>query len=251
MKVLKIAFGIYAAIVFLITLLCVFPLFFLVFLLFSEKKSPVIAHNISRFWALILFRSFFIRYTIVNSNFISKKETYVFVANHRSMLDIPLYARACSNTFRFLSKAELTKIPLLGYVIKNLYVTVKRGDKKDRQKSIEAMRKTLESDISIFICPEGTRNFTNQLLLPFKDGAFRLAIATQTPLAVLTVINTDVLLSPESPIALSPGKLIAEWSKPIDTTGMTENDVESLKQQTATLMKEILSRHLMTTQKQL
>ncbi len=249
MKVLKIAFGLYAAIVFFITLLCVFPLYFIVFLFFSERKSPVIAHNISRFWALVLFRSFFIRYKIINEDFISDKGTYVFVANHRSMLDIPLYARACSNTFRFLSKAELTKIPLLGYVIRKLYVTVKRGDKKDRQKSIEAMRKTLELDISIFICPEGTRNFTNQLLLPFKDGAFRLAIATQTPLAVLTVINTDVLLSPESPLALSPGKLIAEWSKPIDTKGMTENDVDSLKQQTANLMKETLTRHLMSAQK--
>ncbi|QQR94534.1 MAG: 1-acyl-sn-glycerol-3-phosphate acyltransferase [Bacteroidota bacterium] len=111
------------------------------------------------------------------------------------------------------------------------------------------MRKTLESDISIFICPEGTRNFTDQMLLPFKDGAFRLAIATQTPLAVLTVINTDVLLSPESPLALSPGKLVAEWSKPIDTKGMTDDDVESLKQQTAKLMQEILTRHLMSTQK--
>ncbi|MBP8669703.1 MAG: hypothetical protein KBI42_13070 [Bacteroidia bacterium] len=68
-------------------------------------------------------------------------------------------------------------------------------------------------------------------------------------MAVLTVINTDVLLSPESPLALSPGKLVAEWSKPIDTKGMTDDDVESLKQQTAKLMQEILTRHLMSTQK--
>lgn len=79
-------------------------------------------------------QKFFIRYKIINEDFISDKGTYVFVANHRSMLDIPLYARACSNTFRFLSKAELTKIPLLGYVIRKLYVTVKRGDKKTDKK---------------------------------------------------------------------------------------------------------------------
>jgi len=48
---------------------------------------------------------------------------------------------------------------------------------------------------------------------------------------------------------LRPGKLIAEWSKPIDTKGMTENDVDSLKQQTANLMKETLTRHLMSAQK--
>lgn len=159
------------------------------------------------------------------------------------MLDIPLFARACSNTFRFLSKAELARIPLLGYVIKRLYITVNRSDRRDRQRSIEVMKKTIEEGISVFLCPEGTRNISDAPLMPFKDGAFRLAIATQTPLAVLTVINSEKLLSPKTAIALSPGKIIAEWSAPVDTTGMTEADVEMLKNKTMELMLEVLKRY--------
>jgi 1-acyl-sn-glycerol-3-phosphate acyltransferase len=70
------------------------------------------------------------------------------------MLDIPAYAAACSNSFRFLSKAELAKIPLLGYVIKNLYITVNRTDRSDRSKSIERMKETIDEGLSVFLAPE-------------------------------------------------------------------------------------------------
>lgn len=246
MKLLRTLFGCYAAVVFGITLLIVFPLYILIFSLGGRNKAPRLAHSVSRLWALILFRLFLIRYEIINSHLVDKHQTYVFVANHRSMLDIPLYARSCTNTFRFLSKAELTRIPLLGYVIKRLYITVKRGNKQDSHRSIEVMRKSIDEHISVFLCPEGTRNTTQQVLLPFKDGAFRLAIATQTPLAVLTVIHTDNLLSPLAPLSLKPGKIIAEWSTPINTQGMTENDVESLKQKAADLMSATWIKHKKT-----
>ncbi len=243
MKVLKVLFGCYATIIFSLSLLIVFPAYFLIFTLSGKKNAACYAHNLSRLWALFLFRCFFIRYEVRNTHYIHPEQCYVFAANHKSMLDIPLFARACSNTFRFLSKEELARIPLLGYVIRRLYITVKRSDRKDRQRSIEVMKKTIDEGISVFLCPEGTRNITDAPLMPFKDGAFRLAIATQTPLAVLTVVNSDKLLSPKSPIALMPGKIIAEWSEPISTKGMTEADVESLKNKTATLMLEVLQKN--------
>lgn len=243
LKVLRVLFGCYAAIVFSLSLLIVCPAYFLIFSLTGRNKSARYAHNLSRLWALFLFRCFFIRYEVCNSHYIHPDKCYVFVANHKSMLDIPLFARACNNTFRFLSKAELARIPLLGYVIKRLYITVNRNDRRDRQRSIEVMKKTIEEGISVFLCPEGTRNISDAPLMPFKDGAFRLAIATQTPLAVLTVINSEKLLSPKTAIALSPGKIIAEWSTPVDTTGMTEADVEMLKNKTMELMLEILKRY--------
>jgi 1-acyl-sn-glycerol-3-phosphate acyltransferase len=62
----------------------------------------------------------FIPSRVRNRHVIDSGKTYVFVANHQSQLDIPLYAIACSNIFRFLAKAELTKIPLMGYIIRNL-----------------------------------------------------------------------------------------------------------------------------------
>lgn len=162
------------------------------------------------------------------------------MANHRSMLDIPLYALSCKNTFRFLAKAELTKVPLLGYVIKKLYITVNRGDRRDRSRSLEAMTASIKENISVFLCPEGTRNTTGTPLLEMKDGAFLTAIKTQLPIAVLTVMNTEKLLSPKRPFELRPGKMIAHWSEPIETKGMNESDIGVLKERIRKMMMEIL-----------
>src|SRR5579872_3251254 len=171
MFLFRIFFGIYALLIFLCSLIVVIPAYFIVFNLWSKPRAPHVAHRISRAWAEFLFVAFFIKVKVEGKEKINPKRTYVFISNHQSQLDIPLFARACENTFRFLAKAELIKIPLLGYIIKNLYITVKRGDKTDRGKSIEAMSSSLYEGVSVFICPEGTRNRSDAPLLDFRDGA--------------------------------------------------------------------------------
>lgn len=231
-------FGIYALLFFAATLLPASVLFVLVFTFFPKKKAPHIAHRyISRNWAKLLHFFFILPYRVGNREYIDENKTYVFVANHRSQLDIPLYALSCRNTFRFLAKAELTKIPLMGYIINKLYLTVNRADRADRNRSIEVMKKSLDEGVSVFLCPEGTRNRHDEPpLLEFRDGAFRLAIATQTPVAVLTVLNTGAKLSPSRPIELAPGMLYAVWDQPIETKGMTQNDLPALKEKVRALM---------------
>jgi 1-acyl-sn-glycerol-3-phosphate acyltransferase len=95
---------------------------------------------------------------------------------------------------------------------------------------MEAMMKSLNDGISVFICPEGTRNKTDEPLLDFRDGAFRLAIESQLPLAILTVNNSGKLLSPKKPIELKPGVIECIWSEPIETKGMTMDDLQILKE---------------------
>ncbi|HLG04038.1 MAG TPA: lysophospholipid acyltransferase family protein, partial [Bacteroidia bacterium] len=157
-RVLRLFFGCYAFLVFLLLLFIATPVYLIVFLIAPDKQAAHIAHKISRAWAFLLSVFFFQPYRVRNKSFIDPNKTYVFVANHRSQLDIPLFARACKNTFRFLAKAELKKIPLLGYVIGRLYVTVNRSDRMNRTRSIELLKQSLEQNISVFLCPEGTRN---------------------------------------------------------------------------------------------
>lgn len=238
LRILKTLFGIYALLIFLASLLLITPVYFFIFLFLSEKKSPHIAHKIvSRTWAKFLHLFLFVPLRVKNREFIDAEKTYVFVANHRSQLDIPAYAAACGNTFRFLAKAELTKIPLMGFIIRKLYLTVDRADRNDRNRSIEVMKKTLDAGISVFLCPEGTRNRkVEPPLLDFRDGAFRLAILTQTPVAVLTLLNTGEKLSPSRPLELAPGIIYAVWDKPIETKGMTLDDLPALKEKVRALM---------------
>jgi len=235
----KTIFGIYAALVFIVVMLLTLPGYFLVFWLAPKKKAPHWAHRyISYNWAATLFICYLIRWKVKNVDYLDRHENYVFVANHSSALDIPAYALSCKNTFRFLSKAELAKLPVLGFIIRNLYITVDRSNKSDRAKSMEAMLKSLNDGVSIFLCPEGTRNRTTELLLPFRDGAFRTAIEAQVPIAVLTVKNANKLLNTNRPLELRPGKVELIWSKPLSTKGMTMDDVEKLK---ATAREQMLS----------
>ncbi len=239
---LRTLFGLYALLFFCIVLVPAFLSYVIVFTFFSEKNAPVAAHRVSRIWASVLFIFYLIRPKIENKHFINRNATYVFASNHKSLLDIPLFAIACKNTFRFLAKEELTKIPLMGYVIKRLYITVNRSDRKDRHRSMEIMNQSLQQGISVFICPEGTRNRNDEpMLLDFKDGAFRLAIHSGKPLAVFTVLNSGELLSPVKWMQLKPGTLKGIWSQPIDTSGMTEDDLPALKEKVHQMMRAHLT----------
>ena len=239
-RIARTLLGIYAIIIFLICLIISFISYGVIFTLVNKKKAPFIAHRIiSRPWSRALFICYGIRLIVKNKELLDRSQTYVFIANHRSQLDIPTYALATNHTIRFLAKKELTKIPLLGYIISRLYVTVDRKDKAARARSMENMMKSIRENISVFICPEGTRNKGNEPLLPFHDGAFRLAIQSQVPLAILVLKNTDKLLSPLRPIELSPGKIICEWCEPIPTLGMTQDDLPSLKER---VVKEMIEK---------
>jgi len=241
-RFLRFVYTLYCIIPFALSFLVVIPLYFLIFNLSAKDKAPERAHKVSRGWAHFLFGAFFIRMKLKQAERIDPQQMYVFIANHRSFLDIPCYAMACPHTFRFLSKAELAKIPLLGYVIKNLYITVNREDKRDRQKSIERMMESLRQGISVFLAPEGTRNTGKQPLLDFKDGAFRLAITAQLPLAVLVIHNSEKLLSPLRPLEMAPGTLLAEWLPPFETQGLTEADLDTLKKKIREEMESVLMK---------
>jgi 1-acyl-sn-glycerol-3-phosphate acyltransferase len=229
---LKTIFGFYAVLFVVLTLFIVIPCYLFIFSTFPAARAPHAGHKISRFWAELLFVGFFIRVKVKGKEYIDKNKEYVFICNHRSQLDIPLFARACKNTFRFLSKIEVTRIPLIGYVVKKLYLTVDRSSKEDRAKSIEKMQDSLlKEKISVVLFPEGTRNRTTETLLDFKDGAFRLAIETQLPLALLTIMNSAEFSPASKFLQLKPGTIKAKWSEPIETKGMTPTDVPRLKEE--------------------
>jgi 1-acyl-sn-glycerol-3-phosphate acyltransferase len=234
-------FGLYAVLIMILSFFIVIPCYFFIFTFVPKDKAPFRGHKVSRFWAKLLFTCFFIRLDIKGMELINPDKAYVFVCNHRSQMDIPLFARACVNTFRFLSKVEATKIPLIGYVVKRLYITVDRKSKEDRAKSFIKMQDSLlKEKISMVIFPEGTRNRTGQPLIDFKDGAFRLAIDTKLPVAVLTIFNSGEFSPANKVMQLKPGTLKATWTEPIPTVNMTSEDVPRLKEMVRQRILEVL-----------
>lgn len=160
---------------------------------------------------------------------IDKKATYVFVGNHLSQIDILTTAAALPKPIRFLAKMETKYIPVFGYMVKMLGIRVDRKSKESREKSYLYMAAALAKGESLFLYPEGTRNRTKEKLKEFKDGAFRVAIMAQVPVAVQTLVGTREVNSPEG-IQLYPGKVEVHWSEPIQTRGMTLEDVPVLRE---------------------
>jgi 1-acyl-sn-glycerol-3-phosphate acyltransferase len=235
--------GIFAMACFVVSLLVFFFIYLFIFATVPKNRAAHVAHTVSRAWGKTCFLFMFIPTRVEGKDKIDKNKTYVFVANHQSQLDIPLYAIACKNTFKFLAKAELTKIPLLGFLIKRLYLTVDRNDKTDRSKSLLVMKEALSKGVSIFLCPEGTRNRTQNPLLELKDGAFKVAIETQLPIAVLTVIDTKNRNRPKNPLELMPGAVHAIWHDPIETKGLSLNDIPALKEKVRIIMMDNLKAY--------
>lgn len=196
-------------------------------------------HPVSRMWARGIFLFTGIRTHRIKENPLRKGESYVLVSNHLSALDVPLGAVVCSIPFRFLSKAELGRVPILGWIIRNIYLTVDRQNHKARQQSMERMKRVLAQGVSLFIYPEGTRNTTGELTAKFFDGAFRLAIESKKPIAILVIANTHDLC-PARGFGLSPGKLTYQWVGPIQTLDYTNSDTEALRDRVKNLINETL-----------
>lgn len=108
---------------------------------------------------------------------VDRKKAYVIVANHQSMSDILVLFNSWLH-FKWVAKKTLFYFPLLGWnMMLNRYISVDRSDPNSRQKCIEDCEGHLKEGSSILFFPEGTRSKDGKLL-PFKPGAFKLALET-------------------------------------------------------------------------
>jgi 1-acyl-sn-glycerol-3-phosphate acyltransferase len=231
-KLLKQLFGLYGLLVITLVVVMLIPAYFLVFAMSSSRDAKDRnGHRVSRIGSHVLFFLLGIRVKVFNEQILSPSQSYVFVANHTSLLDVPAVILAAPHTFKFLAKAELTKIPLFGYIINNLYLSVKRGSPEDRRRSMDAMNVALKRGVSIFIYPEGTRNKTSEPLGPFYDGAFRLSLETNTSIAVAAIIGSKRLLNNTE---LRPGSMEIRWQGTVTPTA--SDSMESLKEKTREML---------------
>jgi 1-acyl-sn-glycerol-3-phosphate acyltransferase len=137
------------------------------------------------------------RLTINGKNKIIRNKTYVVVSNHQSLLDILVLFNLFFH-FKFVSKSEIFKVPLIGWNMHlNRYICLKRGDKKSVEKMMAEAERTLAEGNSILIFPEGSRSPDGNLK-PFKPGAFILAKKMQVPILPIVISGTNAALPKHS-----------------------------------------------------
>lgn len=236
-------FSIYGFLLFIAIMLVLFP-FVIVASLFGKIKGGNIIYKICQLWA----DSIMPLWGIYHKNLFEVphdyNKPYVFIFNHLSYMDIPVIMKAIRHQhFRILGKSEMAKIPVFGFFYRNAVVMVDRSSPEKRARSVQKLKAVIRRGISIVIAPEGTFNMTTKPLKDFYDGAFKIAIETQTPLKPILFLDSYDRLNHHSIFSLMPGKSRAVYLEEISVVGLTAKDVTRLKERVYSLMEEKLKAY--------
>jgi 1-acyl-sn-glycerol-3-phosphate acyltransferase len=155
------------------------------------------------------------------------KGPFVVLANHQSILDILLLSRL-PREMKWVAKEELFRIPWVGWMLRmSGDIPIRRGDAESGGEALGRARTYLERGMSVMIFPEGTRSKTGQLL-PFKSGAFRLALETGIPILPIAVHGTARGMPKGGPW-VNPCRATARILEPIETASAGEDGASRLK----------------------
>jgi 1-acyl-sn-glycerol-3-phosphate acyltransferase len=158
------------------------------------------------------------------------RRPYVVVANHESYADIFLIS-CFPWEMKWMSKDTMFKIPFMGWMMQMAGdIKLIRGKRESAIDAINQCRDRLKKKVSIMIFPEGTRSRTWEML-PFKDGAFRLAIEAGAPILPIAVAGTRAAMA-KGTFRFLPAKALAQVLEPIETAGLTLKDIPAVKEMT-------------------
>ena len=143
-------------------------------------------------------------------------ETVLYIGNHRSFFDILLTYVRCKRLTGYIAKKEMEKIPSLSTWMRNLYcLFLDRENPREGLKTILTAIDYVKKGVSIFIFPEGTRNKGEELsMLPFKEGAFKIATKTGCPIIPVSMNNTSAIFEDQFP-RIKKRHVIIEYGTPI------------------------------------
>ena len=241
LKPIQFIYCIYAFLVFVLIMFSVLP-FVLIASAFGINGGNFI-YQLCKFWARLWYLFIGIQHIEIYEAPHNRLRQYIFVANHISYMDIPAIVASMHQPVRVLGKYEMVKVPFFGWIYRAAVILVDRRDAERRSKSVRALKATVGHGISIFIFPEGTFNETKNYLKDFYDGAFRIAIETQTPIKPLLFIDTIERLHYKTIFSLTPGKCRVIYLEEIPVTDFTMADVAQLKQQVYQAMEDGLKRY--------
>jgi 1-acyl-sn-glycerol-3-phosphate acyltransferase len=165
---------------------------------------------------------------------------HVIVANHQGNADIPLLMMAVDAPLRFLAKRSVAYIPVVGWilVLARFPFIDRENAAKGRRSIANVARRIREEKLNVVVFPEGTRS-PEGTMLPFKKGAFVLAIQAQVPIVPVAIEGSGIAM-PRASLRIFPWPLKVTVGEPIPTEGLTMRDREALVERTEEAMLKML-----------
>ena len=148
---------------------------------------------------------------------LDRGQSYIFLANHQSLYDIPALIATVPLQLRFAAKRSLFRIPVFGWSIHLMgFIPVDRGDRSGARTVFTAARDRLTGGVSVLFFPEGSRSFDGELQ-PFERGGFLLAIKSGLPVVPVS-IDGSLAVQMRGKLTVRPGTIRVRYGEPIDPT---------------------------------
>lgn len=221
------------AVLWFITTMLIFYIPMLLTGLFKEPKKSTAFRIASKWWMQSWLPLVGCPLKVKGNEHFAKGKQYVVVCNHNSLLDVPLSSPFIPGANRTIAKKDFMKVPVFNLIYKRGSVLVDRKSEASRRESFTLMKQALASGYHMCIYPEGTRNKSGNPLQPFKDGAFRLAVETGTPVIPAVIFNTNKALPAKKSFYFLPHKLQMHFLAPVEPG----TDVDVLKEKVSQIME--------------
>jgi 1-acyl-sn-glycerol-3-phosphate acyltransferase len=240
MRILRGIHTFYAFVLFVIIFLLFFPLF-LIPIYFPSQFKLVGVFN--RWWAWLFFPLTGFPWNVEYRQKLDPRKNYIFCPNHFSYFDIAIMGLNKHNTI-FVGKSAMEKVPLFGFMYRNLHITVDRDKLSSKYSTFTRSLAALDQGKSLVIFPEGGMvTHRPPTMGRFKDGAFRASIEKQIEIVPVTIPYNWIILPDTKYMLLKwkPLKLI--FHEPIDPSAYTLKETDVLKEKVYGVIDTELKKH--------
>jgi len=190
-----------------------------------------LAFSLSTLWARFMLFATGVRVVARNREKISAGTSYIIISNHQSEYDILALVTTLGIQYRWIIKKELRRVPLFGYALDvshNIFI-----DRSNPQKAIESINAGIDRlppGASVMFFAEGSRS-PDGTIREFKKGGFITALDKGFPILPVTVNGSRKVL-PKKSLVFRPGVIEVVVGDPIETTGLTRDDLPALMEKT-------------------
>jgi len=184
-------------------------------------------HACARWWCRMVAVTIGARIRVHGVEQVQAGRSYVYVANHSSLIDTPALFAYLPYQFKIMAKRSLFYVPFMGWHLwSSGNFPIDRGNARKTARSLKLVIDGVRAGKSLMVFPEGTRTPDGRLQ-EFKQGAFKIAVRAGVPVVPVAIRGTFELL-PKTTLAPRPGRVDVFICAPIDTSECRERDLQTL-----------------------